>query len=98
MLCGSRKAPPRFGDRCILVTAELPLDGRQPVLTLPQLGLGQAVGVLGAQRVTQLLQGLQVLLRFHQAAVCCDTRLAQNESGGLENRLHSNDVKHIVGQ
>jgi len=50
-----------------LISAELPLDGGQPGLTLPELRLGQAVGVLGAQGVTQLPQGLEVLPRLGEA-------------------------------
>lgn len=52
-----------------MVSTELALDGGQPLLTLPELSLGQAVGVLRAQGVTQLFQGLEVLPRLSQAAI-----------------------------
>lgn len=52
-----------------MVTTELPLNGSQPVLTLPQLSLGQAVSILRAQGVTQTSQGLQVLPCLGKAAI-----------------------------
>lgn len=60
---------PGIREWCLLVTTELPLNGSQPVLTLPQLSLGQAVSVLRAQGVTQTSQGLEVLPCLGKAAI-----------------------------
>lgn len=66
---------PRIREWCVLVSAELALDGSQPLLTLPQLSLGQAVSILGAQGVTQLFQSLEVLSCLGEAAIRRDTSL-----------------------
>ena len=55
--------------RGVRLPAELPLDGGQPLLTLPQLGLGEAVGVLWAQGPTELPEGHQVPPRLGRAAL-----------------------------
>ena len=71
---------PRIREWCVLVSAELVLDGRQPLLTLPQLRLGEAVSVLRAQGVAQLLQGLEVLPCLGEAAIHCKTSLLRTVS------------------
>lgn len=42
------KASPRFREWCVLISTELMLDGSQPLFTLPQLRLSQAVSILRA--------------------------------------------------
>lgn len=97
------KSTPRFREWCILVSAELSLDGGQSVLTLPELSLRQAVSILRAQGVTQLFKGLEVLPGLGEAGVLGNTGLRDGdgaegncEQDGSTDKSSKNTICHFV--